>query len=78
MRQHAIGLRGCFGEVTTDGFDAASVLPGKLCGGLLAFTVVLLPKDVGIWRLPAAETLVTGHASVALFAILGAIFPDLF
>jgi len=28
--------------------------------------------------LPTAETLVTGHASVALFAILGAIFPDLF
>jgi len=28
--------------------------------------------------LPTAETLVTGHASVALFATLGAIFPDLF
>ena len=46
-------------------------------GGLLAFAVAL-PKDVGISLLPAAETLVTGHTSVALFAILGAIFPDLF
>jgi len=46
-------------------------------GGLLAFAVAL-PKDVGISLLPTTETLVTGHASVALFATLGAIFPDLF
>ena len=50
--QHAIGLRGCFGEVTADGFDAASVLRGKLCGGLLAFAVALAK---GCWDLAFAR-----------------------
>ena len=55
--QRAFALCSGFGEVATDGFDAASVLRGKLCGALLAFAVAL-PKGVGIkalapmnWRL---------------------------
>ena len=54
---HTIGFRSCFGEVTTDSFDAASILRSKLCGALLAFAVAL-PKGVRIetlapmnWRL---------------------------
>ena len=75
--QRAIGLCSSFGKVTADGFEAASVLRGKLCGALPAFAVAL-PKGIRTQLLPTAETLVTGHASVALFATLGAIFPDLF
>ena len=55
--QRAFALCSGFGEVATDGFDATSVLRGKLCGALLAFAVAL-PKGVGIkalapmnWRL---------------------------
>ena len=43
--QRAIGLCSSFGKVTADGFEAASVLRGKLCGALLAFTVAL-PKSI--------------------------------
>ena len=43
--QRAIGLCSSFGKVTTDGFEAASVLRGKLCGALLAFAVAL-PKGI--------------------------------
>ena len=45
--QRAFGLCSGFAEVATDGFDAASVLRGKLCGALLAFAVAL-PKGVGV------------------------------
>ena len=45
--QRAIGLCSGFGKVTTDGFEAASVLRGKLCGTLLALAVAL-PKGVGV------------------------------
>ena len=46
--QRAIGLCSGFGEVAADAFDAASVLRGKLCGGLLAFAVALAK---GCWDL---------------------------
>ena len=39
--QRAIGLCSSFGKVTADGFDTASMLLCKLCGGLLAFAVAL-------------------------------------
>ena len=42
--QRAFGLCSGFGEVTTDGSEAASVLRGKLCGTLLALAVAL-PKS---------------------------------
>ena len=45
--QCAIGLCSGFGKVTADGFEAASVLRGKLGGALLAFAVAP-PKGVGI------------------------------
>ena len=37
--QRAFALCSGFAEVATDGFDAASVLRGKLCSALLAFAV---------------------------------------
>ena len=43
--QRAIGLCSSFGKVTADGFEAASVLRGKLCGVLPAFAVAL-PKGI--------------------------------
>ncbi|MFC0036355.1 hypothetical protein ACFFOT_12210 [Cardiobacterium valvarum] len=70
-------MRGCFGEMTADGFDAASVLPGKLCVGLLA-NAVRLPEGVGVKLAAAAETLVAGGAFVALFAITGSVLLDLY
>ena len=41
-----IGLCVGFGKVTADGFDAASMLLGKLFGVLFAFAVAL-PKGMG-------------------------------
>ena len=43
--QRAIGQCSSFGKVTADGFEAASVLRGKLCGALPAFAVAL-PKGI--------------------------------
>ena len=76
--QHAIGLRGCFAEVTADGFDAASMLLCKLCGALLAFAVTL-PKGVGIKALAPYKLALTGAAMVLLFPVITMpVFLDLF
>ena len=76
--QRAFGLCSGFGEVATDGFDAASVLRGKLCGALLAFAVAL-PKGVGIKALAPYELALTGAAMVLLFPIITMpVFLDLF
>ena len=75
--QRAIGLCSGFGEVAADAFDAASVLRGKLCGGLLA-VAVKLPEGVRLKSAAAAETLVASGTFVALFAITGTVLLDLF
>ena len=76
--QHAFGLCSGFGEVTADGFEAASVLRGKLCGALLAFAVAL-PKGVGIKALAPYELALTGAAMVLLFPVVTMpVFLDLF
>ena len=76
--QRAFGLCSGFGEVATDGFDAASVLRGKLCGALLAFAVAL-PKGVGIKALAPYELALTGAAMVLLFPVITMpVFLDLF
>ena len=75
--QRAIGLCSGFGEVAADAFDAASVLRGKLCGGLLA-VAVKLPEGVRVKSATAAETLVASGTFVALFAITGTVLLDLF
>jgi len=64
----------CFGKVTTDGFEAVSVLRGAL----LAFAVAL-PKGVGIKALAPHELALTGAAMVLLFPIvMMPVFLDLF
>jgi len=50
--QRAIGLCSGFGEVAMDGFDAASVLRGKLCGALPAFAVARCQRVLGLRRGP--------------------------
>ena len=76
--QRAIGLCSSFGKVTADGFEAASVLPSKLCGALLAFAVAL-PKGVGIKALAPYELALTGAAMVLLFPVVTmSVFLDLF
>ena len=77
--QRALGLCSGFGEVAADAFDAASVLRGKLCGGLLA-VAVKLPEGVRLKSAAAAaaETLVASGTFVALFAITGTVLLDLF
>ena len=76
--QRAFGLCSGFAEVATDGFDAASVLRGKLCGALLAFAVAL-PKGVGIKALAPYELALTGAAMVLLFPVITMpVFLDLF
>ena len=76
--QRAIGLCSSFGKVTADGFEAASVLPSKLCGALLAFAVAL-PKGVGIKALAPYELALTGAAMVLLFPVVTMpVFLDLF
>ena len=76
--QRAFGLCSGFGEVAMDGFDAASVLRGKLCGPLLAFAVAL-PKGVGIKALAPYELALTGAAMVLLFPVITMpVFLDLF
>ena len=77
LRGRAGRLRGRFGEMTADGFEAAPMLLRKLPGGLLA-NAVKLPESVGVKFAAAAETLVAGGAFVALFAITGTILLDLF
>ena len=67
--QRAIGLCSSFGKVTADGFEAASVLRGKLCYALLAFAVAL-PKGVGIKALAPYELALTGAAMVLLFPVV--------
>ena len=67
--QRAIGQCSSFGKVTADGFEAASVLRGKLCGALLAFAVAL-PKGVGIKALAPYELALTGAAMVLLFPVV--------
>ena len=65
-------------RLTADGFEAASVLRGKLCGGLLAFAVAL-PKGVGIKALAPYELALTGAAMVLLFPVITMpVFLDLF
>ena len=49
----------------------------KLCGGLLA-VAVKLPEGVRVKSAAAAETLVASGTFVALFAITGTVFLDLF
>ena len=49
----------------------------KLCGALLA-VAVKLPEGVRVKSAAAAETLVASGAFVALFAITGTVFLDLF
>ena len=76
--QRAFALCSGFAEVATDGFDAASVLRGKLCGALLAFAVAL-PKGVGIKALAPYELALTGAAMVLLFPVITMpVFLDLF
>ena len=76
--QRAFALCSGFAEVATDGFDAASVLRGKLCGALLAFAVAL-PKGVGIKALAPYELALTGAAMVLLFPVVKMpVFLDLF
>ena len=76
--QRAFGLCSGFGEVATDGFEAASVLRGKLCGALLAFAVAL-PKGVGIKALAPYELALAGAAMVLLFPVVTMpVFLDLF
>ena len=52
--QRAFSLCSSFGKVRADDFEAASVLPSRLCGALLAFAVAL-PKGVGIETLAPYE-----------------------
>ena len=76
--QRAFALCSGFDEVATDGFDAASVLRGKLCGALLVFAVAL-PKGVGIKALAPYELALTGAAMVLLFPVITMpVFLDLF
>ena len=76
--QRAFALCSGFAEVAMDGFDAASVLRGKLCGALLAFAVAL-PKGVGIKALAPYELALTGAAMVLLFPVVTMpVFLDLF
>ena len=67
--QRTFALCSGFGEVATDGFEAASVLRGKLWGALLAFAVAL-PKGVGIKALAPYELALTGAAMVLLFPVV--------
>ena len=76
--QRAFALCSGFDEVATDGFDAASVLRGKLYGALLAFAVAL-PKGVGIKPLAPYELALTGAAMILLFPVITMpVFLDLF
>ena len=77
LRGHAGRFRDCFGKMAADSFEAASMLLCKLCGGLLA-VAVKLPEGIRIKSAAAAETLVTGHLFVALFAITGSVLLSLF
>ena len=62
--------------MAADGFEAASMLPGKLCSGLFAIAVKL-PESVRVKSAAAVEALVAGSAFVALFAITGTVLLDL-
>ena len=63
--------------MAADSFEAASMLLCKLCGALLA-VAVKLPEGVRVKSAAAAKTLVASGTFVALFAITGTVFLDLF
>ena len=63
-------------KAAIDGFAAASVLPGELCGGLFA-CAISCPKLVVLKALAAVKTFAASLAFISLLAILPAIFFDL-
>ena len=75
--QRAFGLCSGFDEVATDRFDAASVLRGKLCGGLFSCAIGC-PKLVVLQALATIELLAAVMAFVALLTVAPPVLFDLF